>query len=188
VTTTSAGNPPRNRQGRLVRQLSTVERDAEAATLAAKGVPYSEIAATLGYADKGGAWRGARRALSELGSMRSLDQVRGELLLELSELRRHSWEVIANPPPSFDRVGRVQRDDAGEVVPDAMVVAEEKKNVMRAEALLMRLTGAAAPKRPVAAQMTPEQRMELMQELVLISGASPDDVYGGSLIAGHAEP
>jgi hypothetical protein len=38
--------------------------------------------------------------------MRSLDQMRGELVLELSRAAAPFVEAIADPPPSFDRVGR----------------------------------------------------------------------------------
>jgi len=87
-------------------QVQHGDRDAQPAMLAVHGHGYASIAETPGYGSRQDAWRSARQALLELGSMRSLDQMRGELVLELSELRRHSWEAITDPPPSFDRVGR----------------------------------------------------------------------------------
>jgi hypothetical protein len=88
------------------RQVQHGDRDAQAATPAAHGHGYPSITETPGYGSRQDAWRGALKALPELGPMRSLDQIRGELVLELSELRRHSWKAITDPPPSFDRVGR----------------------------------------------------------------------------------
>ncbi len=59
------GPPERVRQpgnGRWVRTDASVERDAKASALRSRGKSYEQIATELGYADKGGAWRGVRRA------------------------------------------------------------------------------------------------------------------------------
>lgn len=49
--------------GKFIRVLSTVERDAEAAKLRARGHTYDQIALTLGYSDRSNARDGVMRCL-----------------------------------------------------------------------------------------------------------------------------
>lgn len=53
---------PRNGNGTFDYDISSVQRDAQAARLKSEGKTYQQIADELGYADRGNAWRGVQRA------------------------------------------------------------------------------------------------------------------------------
>ncbi|MFE0378349.1 hypothetical protein ACFW1M_22825 [Streptomyces inhibens] len=60
---------PRGGDGRWVRTVEVTRRDAAAAEMRSRrpvAATYKEIAETLGYADKGEAWRGVQRAMRDI--------------------------------------------------------------------------------------------------------------------------
>jgi hypothetical protein len=57
---------PRSNRGQFIRTTTSAERDADAARLRDTGMGYKEIAEQLGYCDKGQAWRGVQRTLTEI--------------------------------------------------------------------------------------------------------------------------
>lgn len=73
-------NPTRNGNGSYRRDLEHVERDAEACRLASMGWPYFKIAVTLGYADKGAAWRGVQKVLVETARSHGTETLRQQQL------------------------------------------------------------------------------------------------------------
>lgn len=77
---TSSG--ARDGKGRFVRDLTTAQRDAEAARLRSAGHSYQHIADVLEYADRGSAHHGVQRVLKET-VQEAGDELRA---LELSRL------------------------------------------------------------------------------------------------------
>jgi hypothetical protein len=162
VTTSSADNLPRDDRGKWKRQLANVERDAEAARLAAQGWSYSRIAQHLGYSDKGDAWRGSRRALAELAQAHGADELRQQQITSNKELRARMWAILDSPPPLTDRVGRVVHDDDGRVVPDTQALIGAATTILKADERLGRLVGLDAPRRSVT--MSIDQGLEQIRE------------------------
>lgn len=56
----------RDGKGKFTRTPQSARRDAAAADLKANGRTYQQIADELGYADRGEAWRGVKRALVDI--------------------------------------------------------------------------------------------------------------------------
>ena len=76
-------NRTRNGNGSYRRDLEHVERDAEACRLASMGWSYSKIAAELGYADKGAAYRGVQKVLVETARSHGTETLRQQQLTGL---------------------------------------------------------------------------------------------------------
>lgn len=141
-------NRVRGGNGRFRRTIETVDRDVQAALLHAQGASYPEIAAELGFADKGVAYRAVERALIERGSGERLLEARQARLMELDALRAEMWKLVFDPPPVVSRVGKIVVDpETGKPVPDAQVAVAAASTIIRASERTSRLSGLDAPKR-----------------------------------------
>lgn len=147
------GNRTRNGNGSFRRDLEHVERDAEACRLASMGWSYSKIAAELGYADKGAAYRGVQKVLVETARSHGTETLRQQQLAEMTELRRRMWEAVDNPPPMIDRVGRIVKDGDGRPVPDIQAQAAAAAVILRAAERVARLRGLDAARKTAALNM-----------------------------------
>lgn len=111
----------RDAQGRYVRQPETVERDAQALALRARGKTYAQIAQALGYADKGAAYKAVQRGLST-----PLQEPAAELrALEVERLDRMTeavWGVLENEHLTVSH-GRVVMHDGKPLADDGPVLA-----------------------------------------------------------------
>lgn len=113
----------RDGRGHYIRVLTTVERDAEAAKLRARGHTYDQIATELGYADRSNARDGVMRCLDATVAEPAA-AVRELELRRLDYLWRKGLEVLERQHVTVSHgkvirreVGR-ERDDTGTVVLD----------------------------------------------------------------------
>jgi hypothetical protein len=97
VNEPAQGDPPtRVRQpgnGRWIRTDASVARDAKASALRSQGKSFTEIATTLGYADKGNAWRGVRRARRDAVIEPVTELIESESA-ELDELYARALDIL----------------------------------------------------------------------------------------------
>ena len=142
--------PVRGGDGRYRRDLAHVERDAEACRLASQGLPYSEIAARLGYNNRGDAYKAVTRVLRETARAHGTEELRQRQLTELETLRAAMWEDVRNPPPLVDRLGRIVHDADGQPIPDIAAKAAAGAVIIRAGDREARLRGLDMPKRSVS--------------------------------------
>src|SRR5450755_3919113 len=82
--------------GRFIRTVKSVQRDADAAALRARGWTFQRIANELGYADKGRARDGVLRAFAEIPS-EDTEAARRLDLERLDRLIDHAWQVLERP-------------------------------------------------------------------------------------------
>jgi hypothetical protein len=141
----------RGGNGRFLRSIGSIDRDREAAQLIAQGWTYERAADHLGYPDKSACWRGVQQVRREAALMDgSSEQVRQRQLAELAELRQRIWQQVTDPAPAVDRVGRIVRDGAGNVVYDAQALAAAEALLIRLSEREGRIRGSDAPKRSVS--------------------------------------
>lgn len=79
--------------GQFIRTDDTARRDAQAAALRSQGATFERIANELGYADKGGAWRGVRRARRD-AAIEPVTQLIETESAELDELYARALEIL----------------------------------------------------------------------------------------------
>jgi hypothetical protein len=163
VSTTSRANQARNGQGKWVRTLASAERDAEAAKLASQGWSYDRTSEALGYAGRGDAHRGARRAMAELAEAHGAGELRRQQIESNRLLREKLWEIVENPGPLTDRVGRPVHDDDGNVVYDAQAVIQAAQTILKCDERIARLAGLDAPRRSVS--LTLDQALDEAKRL-----------------------
>ncbi|MGW8326487.1 hypothetical protein ACWGLE_01125 [Streptomyces sp. NPDC055897] len=98
VNNPSQGESGRDRarsegNGQFVRTDDTARRDAQAAALRSEGKTFEHIATTLGYADKGCAWRGVRRARRD-AAIEPVTRLVEVESTELDELYARALEIL----------------------------------------------------------------------------------------------
>ncbi|MER5559693.1 hypothetical protein ABT071_13915 [Streptomyces sp. NPDC002506] len=98
VNNPSQGEPGNRRarsegNGQFVRTDDTARRDAQAAALRSEGKTFEHIATTLGYADKGCAWRGVRRARRD-AAIEPVTQLVETESAELDDLYARALEIL----------------------------------------------------------------------------------------------
>ena len=150
----------RGGDGRFRRDVVRVERDARACALAARGWTYQAIADECGYASKQAAHIAVQRALVATARSTGTEELRERQLQAMDELCARAWEIVDNPPPAFDRVGRVVTGEDGRPVVDAAAWSQAASVVIRASERAARLRGLDAPKVSVQASlasMTPAE-------------------------------
>lgn len=92
--------------GALMKCLASFRR-ARAVELALTGMPYDEIAAAVGYANRGTAWRTVQRALRDR-TFKAVDEYREMELSRLDALQSACWEqALAGELRAVDAVLRV---------------------------------------------------------------------------------
>ncbi|MFJ4837165.1 hypothetical protein [Streptomyces sp. NPDC088746] len=106
----------RNGKGRFDRSITSVERDAAAAGLRADGKTYKEIAAELGYSDKGEAWRGVQKAKADVAREPVAKLIQTEAA-QLDALYVAALEVLERDHVMVSH-GRIVKDDDGEPLLD----------------------------------------------------------------------
>lgn len=152
---------PRDGTGRFIRTTNTAERDAEAARLRNTGLGYKEIANQLGYADKGAAWRGVQRALTDIvrepaKQLRATEAARlDDLYVEALEILERDHVVVSHGKIIHGEDGRPLLDDGPKLA--AIDRARQIRESYR------KLFGADAPKQLDVAL---EQRIDLDAQLV----------------------
>jgi hypothetical protein len=115
----------RDGKGKFTRTPSTAKRDAEAATLRAKGRTFDQIAGEMGYASRGKAYEAVMRAYADI-PYEQVEEARRLDLERLDRLIEQAWAVMEREHVTVSQ-GRVvgkqtgfQRDpDTGEVLRDS---------------------------------------------------------------------
>jgi hypothetical protein len=190
--TSDHGNRSRNGRGKYTRDLAHADRDGRACLLISQGWTYQQVADELGYADRGSCWHAVRRTLADTARASGAEALRGQQLAEMAELRRRMWQVVEDPPPLVDRLGRVVRDDDGEPVPDAQAVTAAAAVIIRAAERVAKLRGLDAPRRTASVAMNMgdiEGIVKLAQgELDRLQDERTDDERRAQMIAATVEP
>jgi hypothetical protein len=153
--------------GRFIRTVKSVQRDADAAALRAQGWTFQRIANELGYANKGKARDGVLRAFAEI-PYEDLEAARRLDLERIDRLIEQAWQVMERGHVAYSngqvvrrRTGETEMDDDGFPVLDKagkpVPVYEEVQDdgpvlaaIDRIRALLERrakITGYEAPSR-----------------------------------------
>lgn len=134
----------RSGNGRYERNLPTAQRDAEAARLRARHYTYEQIAADLGYANRGHAYKAVQRALNATvkepaGELRQLELERLDHLAQAAEAvlaRRHVY--ISS--------GKIVRDeDSGESLQDDAPTLQAIDRLLKIQQRRAALLGLDAP-------------------------------------------
>lgn len=140
--------PPRGGNGKFVATIESAERDAEAAMLRARRRTFQQIADELGYADKGAAHHGVKRALARAGRD-TVNEARALMLDHLDELIQEFW-AIARRRHVLVQQGKIVR----EMTPDGPITLTDDGPTMEALAQIAKLEkqradilGVLAPKR-----------------------------------------
>lgn len=95
----------RGGNGRYVKSLDTVRRDADAAAMRARGATYQDVAAALGYASRGAACEGVSRALAAV-PVEAADELRAVERIRLDAITARAWDIAMaeHPMISYGRV------------------------------------------------------------------------------------
>ena len=156
------------------------------------GWTYDRIAAELGYADRGAAWKAIQRVLVETARTTGTETLRQQMLAEVAELPRVAWEDVTHPQPLVDRMGRVVRDEDGEPIADLQQKAASMQVILRALERLAKLRGLDAPKRSVSASMNVADIDAVVkmarEELARIENEHGEDERRANTIAATVEP
>jgi hypothetical protein len=107
----------RNGKGRYDRQLSTAQRDAEAARLRTRHYTYEQIAEQLGFADRGHAYKAVERALKSI-TREPAEELRALELQRLDRLARAAEEVLERRHVHVSGGNIVRDDETGESLED----------------------------------------------------------------------
>lgn len=112
----------RNGKGRFDRSIHTVERDAAAADLRANNKTYKEIAAELGFCDKGEAWRAVQRAKQDVARVPVAKLIQREAE-QLDELYVAALEVLERDHVMVSHGRIVKGDDDQPLLDDGPKLA-----------------------------------------------------------------
>lgn len=129
---------------RVTRTERELDRDAQAARLRALRFTYEEIADKLGYADRAGAWKAAKRGRDRAVREPHHDMVAMDLA-EMDEMAQEAWKVLRNTHYVVDRGEVVLLDDAP-LLDDGPVLAAIAK-LLDIQARRAKLVGLDAPAR-----------------------------------------
>lgn len=155
TVTTSGQNHPtrdvsragRNGHGQFARTIADVERDYKAATLAGQGRTYQAIADELGYSDRKSAWQGVQRAWAETAPKVGLSEMRDEAEAKARTLEMKLLEIVDEPGPEVDRLGRPVVDQNGKVKPDRTAQIGAASAMLRLWERMAKMRGLDAPRR-----------------------------------------
>lgn len=134
----------RGGNGKLTRDLTTAERDAEAARLRSQGYSYQRIADTLGYSDKGAAHHAVHRVL-QLTVQEAGDELRKMERERLDRLSEAAWAVLERQHVTVSN-GRIVSLN-GEPLPDDGPVLAAIDRLLRISESRRKLEGLDAPSR-----------------------------------------
>jgi hypothetical protein len=162
--------------GRWVRAISDAERDGQACRLYARGLTYAAVAREMGFKTGQQARDSVRRGLALAAVAHGADELWTRSVIELEELQRASWEVIADPGPMVNRAGDVilvEDPETGEdvVQPDQQNRVNAINAALKVNESLRRLRGLDAPKASVS--MSLDQLRAQVEAMRREDGAGP---------------
>lgn len=128
---------------KISRDPAVIDRDARAIQLRAQGLSYDDIAAAIGYANRGAAFKAVQRGLKAViePAVYELRQVEGE---RLNDVIKRFYE-IATRDHVVTQHGRVVRDENGDTLPDYEPVMKALTGIVRASAAYRALMGLDLP-------------------------------------------
>lgn len=151
MATRDQGNRAGN--GRFTRTPDTAARDAAAVRLRAQGASVEEIAATLGYANKGTASKAVQRALQAVVRP-DVEQLRALQGDELDAIQQECWRIISTPHPKVSASGRIVVDPStGEPVTDPAPIVAALNTLVRVGERRAKLLGLDGPAKVEIKQM-----------------------------------
>lgn len=152
----ASNDRPHGGDGRFIRSMTTVERDAKAAHLRSEGKTYRQIAETLGYSDKGEAWRGVQRAKADI-ARQPVEKLIETEAAQLDDLYAAALDILDREHIMVSH-GKIVRGDNGEPLLDdaPRLAAIDRARQLRES--YRKLHGADAPKQLSVAL---EQRLDL---------------------------
>jgi len=137
---TGSNDRTRGGNGKFIRDIDTVKRDAYAAQLRSRGWTYQQIGDELGT-DKGTAFEAVKRAMAEViaepaaeavaFSIRRLDEQR----VRLNDLRDKVMEILERKHVTVVQ-GQVVYDGDGEAVPDDEFTLKTVDRLLKIDAQL----------------------------------------------------
>ena len=140
-----SNKPPRDGNGKFVRGIDSVERDAEAMRLKhVEGWTYQQISDELGYGGRGHAYHAVARAMAAT-SEESREQTRRIVGAQIDHLVAVAYEVMERQHLTVTQSGTIVRDDDGNLVIDDGPTLAAIDRVNRLEEFRARLQGAPAP-------------------------------------------
>lgn len=161
----------RGGNGRYTRDPDSAVRDGQAARLRARGLTYEQIAADLGFSDKGAAHHAVQRALTE-AVKEPADELRQLELVRLDEMHRAALAVMEATHFVVDK-GAVVEWDGAPLVDDSPVLAAVDR-LLKVQDRRAKLLGLDSPQRvSVDAQNLGEDIKGLIG--ALMSGEGDDD-------------
>ena len=178
--------PPRDgSNGKFAKSAETGLRDIEATRLRAAGLSYDEIAAELGYANRGNAFRAVERCLTAARAEPTANLVKLELE-RLDGMWRNAKAVLDRAHITVSN-GRIVRDDNGDPVPDDAPVLQAIDRMLRIQERRAKLLGLDAPTKSRIEVITDDVAQMLVDQLEaeLASLTDPADPDRG--VADNAE-
>jgi hypothetical protein len=201
----------RNGRGKFTRTHKTAQRDAEAAALRAKGRTFDEIAAALGFANRGAAFKAVQRAFAAI-PYEQAEEARRLDLERIDRLIATAWDVMERPHLTVSQ-GKVvgkrtgwERDEAtGEILRDrdgdpigvyedvlddglALAAIREIRGLLERRA---RMTGYDAPAKARVEIVDDEVALALAQameaEIAELAQEDPGDGLPGERPPGHGD-
>jgi hypothetical protein len=145
VDTSARGHaqPQHGGDGRFLRTVDTVERDAEAARLRAHGQTFDAIAKALGFTDRSAARKAVERCLADTLAEPAAD-LRTLELASLDEMKLAAWGVL-NATHWMVQGGKIVRDDLGTPVVDHAPKMAAVDRLMKISERRSKLLGLDAP-------------------------------------------
>lgn len=110
--------PPQNpRTGKFLKTLESAARDAEACRMLERGHTYQEISDTLGFGNRGHAYRAIQQALAAL-PRESAMELRRVRTNQLNHLLFNAMQIMGRTYPVVSQSGQIVKDENGEPLLD----------------------------------------------------------------------
>jgi hypothetical protein len=147
------GEPRRRRPTIRGRFVANIDRDIEALELRRQGFTYDQIAMSLGYTGKSGAYSAVQRALA-LSVRETADEVRQLEIERLEDLRRPALEALRRRHLVVSQ-GKVMYDPStGEPLIDSMPALHAIDRLIKISERMAAFRGLDAPRRSVSEVLT----------------------------------
>ena len=136
--------------GRYITTIDTIQIDTQIAELRAQGLTLRQIAAEIGYESESGIARALERAYARVPAEGGQLARRIELD-RLDRWTRKAEEILANPGPQVDRLGRpVINEKTGQPYPNQEIVLQAIDRLVRLSERRARIMGIDAAKRSLS--------------------------------------
>lgn len=175
--------PPQNpRTGKFLKTLESAGRDAEACRMLERGHTYQEIADTLGFGNRGHAYRAVQQALAAL-PRESAMELRRVRTNQLNYLLYNAMQIIGGTYPVVSQSGQIVRDEDGQPLLDEAPRLAAIDKARRIVMDLAKIEGIIAPIRTeavISIDSLDAQIAALTAELAVGAGAAEDAAAPGA--------